>query len=54
MAPMAFENSNPIWKTTVPAFFIGSGSIILFMGTLSFCHWMSYGRHEEKKKAVPA
>ena len=52
MAPMAFKKSDPIMTTTIPTFLIGSGTIIMFTGIFSFCHWVSYGRHEEKKNIV--
>ena len=50
MAPMAFTDHNPILTTTIPAFFLGSAVIALFIGTLSFCHWIAKGQDEDRKK----
>jgi len=52
MAPLAFKNSNQIITTTIPAFFIGSLAIIIFIGAFSFCHWMSYGRFSMAKNVA--
>ena len=54
IAPMAFDTSNPLFTTTVPAFFCGSAVIILFMGTLSFCHWLAYVKDHDKMLKINA
>ena len=48
MAPMAFDTSNPLYTVTVPAFFIGSTTIIILIGTFSVCHFLAYGKDEDK------
>ena len=52
MAPMAFSDHDPILTTTIPAFFLGSAIICLFIGTLSFCHWIASVQDNQRKKLL--
>merc|ERR1712110_1142181 len=50
MAPMAFSDDNQLLTTTIPAFFLGSAVICLFIGTLSCCNWIANAQDNKRKQ----
>jgi len=48
MAPMAFDTRNPIYTVTIPAFLIGSTTIMILIGSLSLYHYFAYSKVDKR------